>query len=51
MTSDHISATAAYMTWREEHFWIVSILQRVEFSSVVLVKTTVIKVPIMFIPV
>jgi hypothetical protein len=33
VTSDHVSATTTYVTWRE-HVWKVSVLQRVHFFSI-----------------
>jgi hypothetical protein len=35
MTWDRISATTAYVMWREEHLWNVTVLQRVNLYKLV----------------
>jgi hypothetical protein len=34
MTSDHVSATKIYVMGREEHLWVVSVLQGARISTV-----------------
>jgi hypothetical protein len=35
ITSDNISATMTHVMWREEHLWNITVLQRVNISSFV----------------